>query len=263
MSYQDLYQAVVQEDSAAALAIIDSGLDLHANFTKLKNFILDLIVMKGMTEVLSRFIQAKVNLEESNYSLLWIACHAKQTQSALHLINAGVNVNVKNDRGYTPLLEACRNGLTEVALRLIDVGVDINAVATSGFSPLMYACQNKLTEVALRLIDLGVEINIDAYGYTPLVLACENNLTPVVLRLIKAGCSYEPCLAKDEEIQKALSYNFGCEPKFDFNFNEAYLLGPAKRRIVESLLFARQNDKNFIDIPNELFGNCSNNTSTI
>lgn len=55
------------------------------------------------------------------------------------LINAGANVNVKDEYDRTPLMFASRDGELNNILLLISAGADVNAMNDDGGTSLMYA----------------------------------------------------------------------------------------------------------------------------
>ena len=63
-------------------------------------------------------------------------------------LEAGVNVNAKNQRGLTPLHAAAVNGHKEVTELLIDKSADVNAKTKRGDTPLDWAIHRKHTETA-------------------------------------------------------------------------------------------------------------------
>ena len=75
-----------------------------------------------------------------------------------HLAN-GVDVNVKNDFGFTPLLKAAQFGRREVAELLIAKGADVSVKDKFGRTPLHCAADEDQTEVAELLIAAGADVN--------------------------------------------------------------------------------------------------------
>ena len=61
---------------------------------------------------------------------------------------AGVDVNAKLDRGYTPLHVAATFGHKEVAKLLIAAGADLNAKDFDGHTPLDWAIEENKKETA-------------------------------------------------------------------------------------------------------------------
>jgi ankyrin repeat protein len=75
-----------------------------------------------------------------------------------HLAN-GVDANVKNDFGFTPLLKAAQFGRREVAELLIAKGADVSVKDKFGRTPLHCAVDEDQTEVAELLIAAGADVN--------------------------------------------------------------------------------------------------------
>ena len=81
----------------------------------------------------------------------------------------GVDVNVKNKNGQTPLHRAVSYDCREIINLLVANGADVNEKAKYGGTPLMYAASNGNKEIAELLIAAGAEVNAnDGRGSTPL-----------------------------------------------------------------------------------------------
>ncbi|KAF8474492.1 ankyrin repeat protein [Russula ochroleuca] len=75
------------------------------------------------------------------------------------LLNYGVDINVKNNDGTTPLvfaLESCFSGLDHTVVRLLlDHGADPNIPKKSGTTPLHLASQLGRIEIVRLLVERG------------------------------------------------------------------------------------------------------------
>ena len=79
------------------------------------------------------------------------------------LIGKGVNVDVTDGLGWTPLHEAAWMGKTGVIKLLIEKGADINATDKDGNTPLRWAALEGKTEALRLLAEKGAGIS-PAYG---------------------------------------------------------------------------------------------------
>lgn len=118
------------------------------------------------------------------FVLLAIGCEKKpaETEGALlqaakigdidrvrSLISSGVDVNITDQKGNTPLLLALQGGYRDVAILLVAKGADVNvksppqkyAVGRSrpGDMPLHYAARSGFKHVAELLIAKGADVN--------------------------------------------------------------------------------------------------------
>jgi ankyrin repeat protein len=92
------------------------------------------------------------------------------------LINAGAQVNERNNYRVTPLHKAADDGHIDVAELLINAGAEVNAQDKDGMNPLHWAADRGRIAVVELLIKSNAELNVqDKYGNTPLHLAAENN----------------------------------------------------------------------------------------
>ena len=72
-------------------------------------------------------------------------------------IDAGSNLDVKDEYGSTPLIIATTFGKTEVALALIDAGADIEITNNDGSTALHIAAFLCRTEIVRALLDHGAD----------------------------------------------------------------------------------------------------------
>ncbi len=182
---------------------IDSGADLEQALTTAvdcdKRDIIDLLLKKG-ADIKKSEIWSVVTTKDMGEFLVSLGAdvHEKiggRNNSSLHynhnkdldlikfLIDSGVDVNAKNDVGYSPLHYESR---VEVAELLIKAGADVNAKDNRGLTPLH--CTNSV-EVAELLIKAGADVNAkDNRGFTPLFsLDTSTNSKKIIKLLIKKG----------------------------------------------------------------------------
>ena len=88
------------------------------------------------------------------------------------------------------LLDKCEKNETEEAIRLIEAGVDINKPDTSGFTALMTSCLNNNEKIVDKLLEYGadVNVNIESMGnVNALKIAYfDKKNKDLILKLIKA-----------------------------------------------------------------------------
>ena len=98
------------------------------------------------------------------------------------VVYCGVNPNIRDNYGWTPLHEAALNGHREVVEFLLERGVDPNVRNNDGWTPLHYAAKDchvdvASVDVARVLLDHGADPTIrDNDGRTPLEIGrnCED-----------------------------------------------------------------------------------------
>ena len=106
-----------------------------------------------------------------NYDVVSLAKDGK-LEELRKAINAGADVNAKDNKGATALIQAAMLGHTATAELLLKHGADINAKDNRGSTALIWAAINGKTETAELLLKNGADINAkNKYGCTALMYA--------------------------------------------------------------------------------------------
>jgi hypothetical protein len=83
-----------------------------------------------------------------------------------------VDVNSRDNAGYTPLHESCSRGHVVIARYLLAHGADVNAAATGGIRPIHDAMEHDHLETVRLLLTYGADPLLATYaGATPLKIA--------------------------------------------------------------------------------------------
>jgi uncharacterized protein len=124
-------------------------------------------------------------------------------------IKAGMAVDVRDEREWTPLMVAAFNGNEAVARLLITQGANVQARDVSGYTPLHWAALNGFESVIRLLIRKGIERNSRSnMGWTALMQAATKGHMAVVRALLDAGD--DPNMATDDgwtALHKAVANN--------------------------------------------------------
>ena len=87
-------------------------------------------------------------------------------------LDAGADVNMKDEDGHTPLHWACTYGNEEICRLLLEHGADPNARDDNGRTPLHWACLYNHTAIVRLLIEHGADAGArDDQGETPFDVA--------------------------------------------------------------------------------------------
>jgi ankyrin repeat protein len=112
-------------------------------------------------------------------------------------ISAGMDVNCRDVRHWTPLMVAAFNGRETVALALILNGGDVRAEDKGGYSPMHWAAFNGYARVIKLLLQEGAAPNASSRsGITPMLQAAARGRLPVVEELLKNGA--DPNIAAND-----------------------------------------------------------------
>ena len=76
------------------------------------------------------------------------------------MLESGMDVNMQNKYGWTPLHIAIRRDRREMVEKLLEKGADINRVDGVGWTPLMEAIMDDMPELCEYLINKGADKTI-------------------------------------------------------------------------------------------------------
>ena len=73
----------------------------------------------------------------------------------LSSIQAGMDLNVQDEKGMTPLMLASQNGHVDLVVKLIEAGANMSIQSNSGDNALIYATKEEKINCVQKLIELG------------------------------------------------------------------------------------------------------------
>ncbi|MGA7748958.1 MAG: ankyrin repeat domain-containing protein [Gallionella sp.] len=136
----------------------------------------------------------KIAVEQQGYAFSprgFVQSAEKGDRNAVLLfLDSGVDINSRDEHGWTPLMISTFNGKEEVAILLIRSGADVNAKDTAGYGPLHWAAFNGYSEVVKLLVEKRANVNATSkHGLTPLLQAATRGHLITVGQLIAGGAN--------------------------------------------------------------------------
>lgn len=118
-------------------------------------------------------------------------------KEVIMLLDSGIDLEQRDQRGWTPVMIAAFEGTEEMALLLIQRGANVFAKDKKGYTPIHFAAYRNFARVVAQLLQMNIDPDAQSdSGTTPLVQAAARGNTEVVEQLLKADAS--PNLANNE-----------------------------------------------------------------
>jgi ankyrin repeat protein len=116
------------------------------------------------------------------------AIEAGNTRAFELFIKAGVDVDMRNDVGWTPLMVSAFMGSETSAKMVLEAGADVHARDNMGYGPMHWAAYQGYPAVIELLIAKGGDVNVRSdKGLTPLLQAAARGHAETVQLLIRRG----------------------------------------------------------------------------
>ena len=108
-------------------------------------------------------------------------------EAARGLLSAGINPNVPNQKGVTPISAAAHKGSTTIIQLLVDAGASVNAINSTGSTALIQASHfGHLNAVKLLLKYGSIADFANSKGTTALMRASQEGYVDIVVTLLDA-----------------------------------------------------------------------------
>ena len=125
-------------------------------------------------------------------SALTLALRHQNNDVALHLIDIGINIHLKNNRGDNALIIASSTSNDYMVDILIERGIDVNVLNLYGDTALIMASHSGFLSIVEKLYNAGSNLNIrNRLGQTALLYSVSLKRPRVVEYLISKGARLE------------------------------------------------------------------------
>jgi len=146
-------------------------------------------------EILKFLLDRLGKQRDDGETLLTFSCKYKGNERIKKIINYGIDVNISNTNGDTPLTIACKKGNIEIVKYLIEIAhAKISTKDIYGNSPLIIACFFMHDKIAKYLINKIRELKLDLNmrnhdNYSPLTISKYFNNLSIKNYLIENGAN--------------------------------------------------------------------------
>lgn len=187
--YDHLHPERESTDPWATLDIAKQGEIEHRGYKRTPRGFMKAVENNDLW-VVSMFLGRGIDIDtrdERGWTPLTISAFNGNEEIAQILVRSGADVQAKDNAGYGPIHWAAFNGYASVVKLLIVKGADVNARSQHGWTPLLQAATRGYVATCGALIAAGADVNLASDdGWTPLHKACANGHTGVVRLLLSA-----------------------------------------------------------------------------
>ncbi|PKS11382.1 hypothetical protein jhhlp_003145 [Lomentospora prolificans] len=168
--------------------------DMPGNFTPL--LVTSYFGLISVVEQFPRKVLKDVNVKDSRFGRSAISWAAGGGHVAVlqRLLEAGAQVDAKDNDGSTPLHLASRNGYDTIVQQLLKAGAQVDAKRKFGGStPLHLASRHGHDTIVQQLLKAGAQVDVkdNDDGSTPLHWASQHGHNTIVQQLLKAGAQVD------------------------------------------------------------------------
>lgn len=118
--------------------------------------------------------------------------------------NANLNLNVKDHKGWTPIMKLVKKGMKATLKHVLGCGADVNLQNNSGGNAVLEAACKEDSEFIELILRAGGNPNLSLpTGFSPLMVACKSGYVDVSKRLVNAGAEVNQ---RDKQGLTALMY---------------------------------------------------------
>ena len=165
--------------------LISKGADINAKNDQGRTP-LDFAIDKGHKDIVKLLMD-----NGAKYSSIHIAAQTGDQAQVKVFLSQGIDINVEDDKGNTPLFYAIRDSHDELAQFLIDQGADINYTDKNGYGPLHHAIWYGRAAMVKVLVSRGADVNLmPEKGYSSLHYAVWNEDVNTVKLLVDHGAQF-------------------------------------------------------------------------
>lgn len=142
--------------------------------------------VNGHAETLRLLFERGVTIDEpaGDWKGLMFAVSYRNHGTARMMLENGAGIDVRDEKGQTPLMRAVRSSDVEMVRMLLEYGPDVDAQDAEGRTALMYAAQRARTENLERLLAAGADPTLrDNNGRQAVDFAREKNRKKMIALL--------------------------------------------------------------------------------
>jgi ankyrin repeat protein len=177
-------------------------------------------LVAGAINMIEEFIDGGIDLnmtDEEGQSPLHILCHLGLLKLIRKSIQFGANENAKDATFRTPLHLAAERGHTEIVKYLCEMRVTVDAVDHLGMTPLLDACRNGHILTIAYLVGQGANITVSNLEESnALHLACQGGDFSLVQWLCKGFKIPEDQLNRSSKSPRDIALDLGHKNIFTF-----------------------------------------------
>ncbi|KAI1986702.1 hypothetical protein LOZ53_004600 [Ophidiomyces ophidiicola] len=197
----------------AILQCLDDGADIHIIFNSTGEPLLNLASRKGCLKVVQRLLNEKIDLnikDNDGWTPIYSAVSSGNVEILKELASQGGNIEISTPlNGWTPLHVAVWYGATGIVEELLHLNAQLQPRDNDGDTPLHLAAMRNEVNIVDLLLNNKANIDIcNNSGSTPLHIGVRNEYEKVVELLLNKNAKVD-IYNDDEEVPLHLAAEYG------------------------------------------------------
>jgi len=244
-----LYRAIQNDQKDIVELLIDKGADINAKNNKGQTP-LDIAISQNSMDIIELFIS------KNAISSLHIAVQLGAIASIKTFIENGTDINLKDDRGCTPLYYAVVHAKKDIVRLLVAEGADVNLMPKNNYSLLRLAVWNKDIDTVKLLVDKGLKADVkDIDGLTAFRVAALQGSRDIVEFFLSKGAQIPAfhlaaCMGDVSQVKTFVEQKADINIKDEFGWTPLYWATSLGQTEVAKFLVSKGADVNAKDSSN-------------
>ncbi|KAI8903641.1 ankyrin repeat-containing domain protein [Gorgonomyces haynaldii] len=190
--WHPIYAATHEGDLEIVKLLVENGVPVQSH--PKDHSLMFMALTHGRLEISKFFVECGVDVnikDDRGYRPLQLAANDGNLEAVKFFVDEGAEIDARNYQGATALHNAACGGFADVCAYLLDKGANIAARRKDGITPIQLAVSEKQFEAAKVLLDRGADPNTSLpMGVSLIMMASHTGRLDICKLLVEKGANY-------------------------------------------------------------------------